>query len=544
MVHKEVNYITMLVIFFTMIFGIVAAQSPTIKWFYDVNDMSFGQSAAEDVDGDGLLEIVFSTYRNDSSVHVLNAEDGSLLWKYNTGGCNDVAPLIYDVDQDGDFEIVVPGSCNPVTFCFDADSGFVEWQTPTRGSDSPPTIGDIDNDGKLEILHGQFGGYVISINGEDGSVNWDLAVDVNSWIQTAPIIMDVDRDGQLDFVVANWSFGTDHRIFCFRGDNRALIWSDTLPSDVMYHGAAFGDIDNDGYYELTIGDYNGNLFCFNAEDGSLNWQYSLPGATYIGAPTSLADLNNDGNLDVVFSDNNTVAAVNDRGILLWDYNIPDGGGTFRGAAIADINGDNVLDVTFGSSQGGLYSLDGLTGSLIEFIDLRNHYGMSFEINHGPIIADFDKNDTLDVFVVGGHAEYPNIQNNYGRAYSVSWRQGNGPDWTMFRRDHLRSACVCPDTLIDPATAHFEEDLIIDGLLFPNPATDDVNLRFTLQRAENLQVKVYNVLGELIYFSGERMLLGGVQNIVIKKDQLQGSGIYFVKLGPKALNKTYKFVFAE
>ena len=35
------------------------AQTPSIKWWFNLNDASFGQSAAGDIDGDGLYEIVF-----------------------------------------------------------------------------------------------------------------------------------------------------------------------------------------------------------------------------------------------------------------------------------------------------------------------------------------------------------------------------------------------------------------------------------------------------------------------------------------------------
>ncbi len=49
---------------------------------------------------------------------------------------------------------------------------------------------------------------------------------------------------------------------------------------------------------------------------------------------------------------------------------------------------------------------------------------------------------IDIFVVGGHAEYPDIYNNYGRAYTISTGSVGGPDWSMFRRDEIRSACVC------------------------------------------------------------------------------------------------------
>src|ERR1044071_3781272 len=110
----------------------VNGQTPTIKWWYDTNDASFGQPAAGDIDGDGMLEVVFGCYRNDSSVYALNADSGSLLWKYNTHpagaeGCNDVAPVIYDVDNDDTLDVVVPSSCNPVTFCFNGQTGAVEW---------------------------------------------------------------------------------------------------------------------------------------------------------------------------------------------------------------------------------------------------------------------------------------------------------------------------------------------------------------------------------------------------------------------------------
>ncbi|HRO41770.1 MAG TPA: FG-GAP-like repeat-containing protein [Flavipsychrobacter sp.] len=403
-----------LLIFFGMLCWDASAQTPAVKWFFNVKDMAFGQSAAADIDNDGKFEIVFSTYRNDSTMYVLNGENGTLKWKYNVGGCADAAPLIYDVDKDGDYEIVLAGSCNPKTFCFDADSGFIQWQTPMYGSDSPPSIADLDNDGKLEIIHGQFGGYVISINAENGSVNWNIPVDTSCWVQTAPAIMDVNNDGQLDFIVGTWSFtDTASAIYCYRGDNHALLWKNALPKDVMYHGAAFGDMDKDGKKEITIGDYNAEIYCLNAENGSVNWRDSFPTPyNYIGAPTSLADLDNDGWLDVVICDAYHVRARKHNGGFLWDYTIPNNATAFRGVAIADINNDNVLDVTFGTSKGLVISISGLTGAYIKSFNLAAHYGGVFEVDHAPIIADFDGDGVKDVFVVGGHAEYMVVLMHY------------------------------------------------------------------------------------------------------------------------------------
>jgi len=493
------NYTVMKQLLFVLILlfsaSVYSQTTPSVMWFYDVNDMSFGNSATADIDGDDTLEIVFSTYRNDCSVYALNAEDGSLLWKYNTGGCNDVAPLIYDVDQDGQLEVVVPGSCNPTTFCFDGATGIVEWSAPTRGSDSPPTVADIDNDGKPEILHGEFGGYVICLNGEDGSQAWEIPVDLNSWIQTAPTILDVDQDNQLDFVVANWNFDSAHAIFAYRGDTQTLIWQDTLPDDVMYHGASHADLDQDQKPELVIGSYDGSVYCFNAEDGSLNWQFTFPSPWYVGAPTSIADLNNDGHLEIVFVDWFHIGVLSDSGTLIWDYNIPDYANAFRGVAISDIDGDDTLDIAFGTSKGMAIALKGSSGDTIWTYDLEAHYGQTFEIDHGPIIADFDNDGKLDMFLVGGHAEYPNIQNNYGRGYALRIGDGFGPAWPMFRRDVRRTACVCPDTTSGVIQLYPDT---FEARVLPNPSDGSFEIRFLNPENKNVTLHIFSMTGRLIY----------------------------------------------
>ena len=70
----------------------------------------------------------------------------------------------------------------------------------------------------------------------------------------------------------------------------------------MYHGCSFADIDEDGKPELVIGCYDNHVYVFNGEDGSLTWQYIAP--SYIGAPTSIGDLNNDGFFEIVFTSYN------------------------------------------------------------------------------------------------------------------------------------------------------------------------------------------------------------------------------------------------
>lgn len=434
--------------FFPLSYLPVSAQYPQINWWYDTYDASFGQTASADIDGDGYLELVFGCYRNDSSVYALNAEDGSLLWKYNTAspgveGCNDVAPVIFDLDGDDTLEVVVPASCNPTTFCFNGLTGKVKWTRSTRGSDSPPTIADLDDDGMPEILHGEFGGYVICINGENGSLAWEIPVDLNSWIQTAPSIADLDSDGKPDFVVATWNAtsGDTNKVYAYRGYDHHLLWTFPL-ADVTYHGTAVADLDEDGLPELVIGDYSGRLYVLNGEDGSLAWDYIWEEDYYIGAPATIADLDNDNSCEVILVSWFKVIALKNNGTLLWHYSIPDYGTAFRGTAVADINSDEYPDMIFGTSEGRLIVLNGLSGAVLVNTDLSAHIGKSFEIDHAPVIADFDKDGDLDAFLVGGHAEYPNFQNDYGRGYCVSLGVGSGPEWLMFQHDVQRNSALC------------------------------------------------------------------------------------------------------
>lgn len=192
------------------------AQFPNLVWQYDIGAPAFGSAAARDVDEDGFYEIVFTTYTADGRAHCLNAEDGSIRWIYDIGGCGDVAPLIYDLDNDDTLDVFIVGSCNPTAFSINAYTGNLNWSVGSGGGDSPPTVADMDGDSIPEVLFGNFNGQIRILNGEDGSVDKTIQVDPNgNTIQTAPTLVDVNNDNNLDIIVANyWNIDGIH-IWCY-----------------------------------------------------------------------------------------------------------------------------------------------------------------------------------------------------------------------------------------------------------------------------------------------------------------------------------------
>ncbi|MCX6251106.1 MAG: FG-GAP-like repeat-containing protein [Bacteroidetes bacterium] len=524
--------------------GVCVSQTPHILWHYDLAAPSFGQAAMADIDNDGKLEIVFSTYMGDGTVYALNAEDGSLLWKYYTGSCNDAAPIIYDVDGDGNKEVIVASSCLIYTYCFNGATGEVKWKSLTGGTDSPPAIGDLDNDGKPEILHGEFNGKVICFNGEDGSKKWEKVVEANTPIQTSPAILDVDGNGQLDFVVATWGGYYPNyysNIFAFRGDTRVKIWESYTLSDDIYHGCSFGDIDSDGKPELVFGCYNDTVYALNAEDGSMKWKFDMGPYCYVGAPTVMADVNLDHKFEILASGWYEMKAISDTGTEVWNYDIPNYGSCFRGPAVSDINYDGALELVFGTSEGSVIALYGYDGSEIWQLDLAADYGNTFDINHAPVIGDFDGDGKLDGFVVGGVANYPDTLTGYGRAYAFTLGDGTGPDWTMFQHDTARSSCV-PLDWYEGIPKHISSVEDLSVTTSPNPFIDNLKINISMKRPSSIKMDLLDLSGRYIATVAE--MPNHKSDVTFNWDCSKlnlEQGIYLVKISAGKISKMIKVV---
>jgi len=88
--------------------------SQNITWATQEYDGTVSFLDADDMDGDGTMEVVFGVYRYDnvdssyySTLHVLNGQDGTAIWSSLEMQGYMVGPYLGDLDNDGTVEIML-----------------------------------------------------------------------------------------------------------------------------------------------------------------------------------------------------------------------------------------------------------------------------------------------------------------------------------------------------------------------------------------------------------------------------------------------------
>jgi hypothetical protein len=318
-----------------------------------------------DLDGDGDKEIVVGS--DSGYVYVWN-HDGTIVsgWPKELGGQCITTPAIGDVDNDGSLEIVVAtksdysGSKKSYVYVWNVDgSNAIGWPKqinlefpPNTGSAqddaSTPSLGDIDNDGFLEIIVG-FNVYekgpVYAWN-YDGSVvsGWPILLGHGYTARTA--IGDINNNGDIEIVGST----NNGYVYVWNGNGTE---SPGWPKYNWYAFAApvLGDIDGDEDLEIVLHSNEDRMYAWH-HDGSpvLGWPVQLK--EYIGnppwAPAVIGDINGDGSVEIL------AVAWGEKAIYAWhnDGTIVDGWPKLTSdqthsessPAIGDIDNDGKLEI--------------------------------------------------------------------------------------------------------------------------------------------------------------------------------------------------------
>ena len=303
------------------------------------------------------------------------------------------SPSMGDINGDGRDEIVI--ACkNGKVYAFDGRGQIVPgWPVATGDSIvASPAIGDIDGDKRAEVVIGSDDGNIYAFNG-DGTTVPGFPVATGSTVRSTAAIADVDGDLRDDIVIGS----SDGKVYALSGSGTALMGWPVRVGGGVESSPAVADVDGDDLPEVAVGADDGNVYLIDS-DGKIVPGWPVETRYYVRSSPAIGDIDNDGSLEIVVgSDDFNVYAWNANGTLVagWpvvtEYKI-----SKASPALADLDGDKKLDVIIGSGDKMLYAWDG-TGSPLPGWPARTPGRL---YNSSPCVADVNGDGSLDV-VVGG-----------------------------------------------------------------------------------------------------------------------------------------------
>ena len=365
-----------------------------------------------------------------------------------------LVPVFHDVDGDrapdlfignaqGDLYLLInQGDRKRAVFCveFPRPDALPEEAPPCRPTPllvsrvapethAAPALNDWDGDGDLDLFIGKSDGTIAYYEnlGSRFAADWRLTqrrfLAIDSGGYAAPAFQDVNGDAQGDLLVGS---GTN-LVTVFTGKDRVQvldIWeiSDNYLDVVRLGGnleriaIASGDLDGDGDRDLIVGDRTGRLQSITnvGTPEEPAWALAdnnlLPDSARANAAPHLADLDGDGDLDLLVGDRNgrltLIRNLGDPRNPRWAIESTRFAGIDVGSNsipyLIDLDGDEDLDLLVGNSRGLviLYRNEG-TAAQPKFTLASTRFGqVEVPGSAAPEVFDWNGDGKPDLLVGG------------------------------------------------------------------------------------------------------------------------------------------------
>jgi hypothetical protein len=515
-------------------------------WPQSLNQWSGSAPIVADLDGDMRNEIVVGADRvyawEDDGREICDGDNDSTthgIWNPSGDGF-DAGLAAGDLDRDGRVEVVACSWGTREVYVFDSSGKVAPGWPRVIDPSSPgiwatPAVADLDLDGSLEVVVLGLDGRVYAWHADGGEVrdgDTDPATQGvffdtpgnPTWSRGAPVVAQVLADDATPEII----FGTsDHNIYMLRADGSvAPGWPVRVGGEVTC-APSLGNIDADGGLEIAVAVKGGMLHVLHA-DGSAAAGWPRPFETTWHSLTpsvALHDFDADGRLELVVGGSSN--AIQGE---LWMFD-------WRGEVVpgwpAEVESASASSPVVGDVDGdGLPEIlfGGEAGLLFGFgRDGGAAPGFPIklpaEIRATPTITDVDRDGDVDVVLPGWDQRVHILD------FPGDHRPGSVP-WGTFKGNNLRNGLYGFEDPTLPGPAPKRTRLFQN---VPNPFNPITTIEFEVagRQPQSVLLAIYNVRGRLVRTLVNRDLFPGrYAEIWDGRDdgaRRTASGVYFYRL---------------
>lgn len=309
-----------------------------------------GSMAMGNINGDANREFVASLQNN----NVICVNDlGQTKWTVPAGGTLRNGPVIAKLTATSGSK-VVSITQNGILNVFNGDgTSYPNFPVTISGAYiAPVSIGDLNNDGIMDIVAVSLTGALHVVNSATGQNLSGFPVTLQGGgSQNAVTIANLDADTQPEMLVASSNGGYLYAI----NHDGSTLYQKNIGTQIKT-SPVVADVNNDGTKEIIVIANNGSIYVMNSEGNNLpNTPLNIN--TAVECTPVVARFDGGNNAGIIFGDaNGKLHSVRIDGTESPNFPITLSGNLKISAALADIDADNDLDIVI-LNESGLYVID-------------------------------------------------------------------------------------------------------------------------------------------------------------------------------------------
>ncbi len=328
------------------------------------------------------------SYAEEGFIRALRGDTGKELFTITSHAVNALGSLaVGDIDNDGKPDIIAPryagkSVSNSGIYAF-SNTGTLKWVAKDKQGKIAPlpiswggaAIADLNGDGNPEVIVGD-----AIIRGSDGLVLCQGGQGNGSDDQRRPLsaIADLNGDGKQEVVTGRAAYQHD----C------SVLWNNGAKDGYV----AIADFNADGKPEVAVVS-SGTLRVQNGQTGKVLMSVAIPGGG--SGPPTIADFNGDKKPDIAAAGSNYYVIYSpdfttNKLSLLWQYKTQDFSSGRTGSSVFDFEGDNKAEAVYNDER-FMRVFDGATGKVL--FSQANTSATTIEY---PIVVDVNNDDRAEL----------------------------------------------------------------------------------------------------------------------------------------------------